>query len=326
MKKYLFIGIAATAMLASCTNDEIVEMAPQKAISFSTFVNNSTRTAVDPSYTVGNIGEAWNTFSVWGYDSKGAILSNETVTYDTDWGYKNTAYWAKSETYNFYAIAPASEGSKATVSSTGISAIKDFTLTDEKQIDLLYATPVTRTTDATLTQAPGKVEMTFSHILSKVKFTFTNGMTNQNTSIKVSDIKITNAIAMGSASNTSEVWTWTSENESNDLVLNFGATAVLAQDATDKECAYEKLMIPGKRTYSISYTVELWNDGAEAASSTYANNATVDIELKAGNSYNLIATINDQNFSGEDNVYPIEFTVTSVNGWTENDDTEITVQ
>lgn len=54
MKKNLFfMGIAAAAMLASCSNDETMDM-PQsktKAISFTNaFVNNGTRSIVDPSF------------------------------------------------------------------------------------------------------------------------------------------------------------------------------------------------------------------------------------------------------------------------------------
>ena len=54
MKKLFMIGLAATAMLASCSNDETMEMAQQKAIGFSNaFVNNGTRSIVDPSFTKG---------------------------------------------------------------------------------------------------------------------------------------------------------------------------------------------------------------------------------------------------------------------------------
>lgn len=39
MKKLFIIGLAATAMLASCSNDETVEMAQNtKAIGFSSFI------------------------------------------------------------------------------------------------------------------------------------------------------------------------------------------------------------------------------------------------------------------------------------------------
>ena len=59
MKRFLFLGIAATAMFASCTNDEMVEMNPQSAIGFETFVDKSTRAATD--VTEDNL----NKFKVW---------------------------------------------------------------------------------------------------------------------------------------------------------------------------------------------------------------------------------------------------------------------
>lgn len=56
MKKLLFIGLAATAMLASCSNDETVEMAQQNAIAFDGFVNKSTR-GIDNDITTENIAD-----------------------------------------------------------------------------------------------------------------------------------------------------------------------------------------------------------------------------------------------------------------------------
>lgn len=61
MKKIFLIGLAATAMLASCSNDETVEMAQQKAIGFSNaFVNNGTRSVEDPSFTKDNLQNFYN--------------------------------------------------------------------------------------------------------------------------------------------------------------------------------------------------------------------------------------------------------------------------
>ena len=63
MKKLFMIGLAATAMLASCSNDETVEMAPSKAIGFSNaFVNNGTRSIVDPSFTTKTFRKFWKIF------------------------------------------------------------------------------------------------------------------------------------------------------------------------------------------------------------------------------------------------------------------------
>lgn len=320
MKKYLFIGIAATAMLASCTNDEIVEMAPQKAIGFSTFVDNSTRAATDPSYTMeDNAPKNWSDFSVWGYDEKGAILTNEKVSYSTNgWGYTNTAYWAANNTYNFYAIAPNSEGGKATVTKDGISEIKDFAQTSTNQIDLLYATPVEREI-TTITTQPDAVAFTFSHILSKVKFTFTNKMPNANTKIIVKDIKISNTALKGTASNTNNGWTWESADASNDLELDFGTTEKLTQGGNG-ECATEMLLIPASRKYNITFTVELYSGDATTASASYNHNVELSTEFKTGYSYNLTAEINATNAGGDDaELYPITFTVTGVNDWTSED-------
>ena len=78
MKKFLFLGIAATAMFASCTNDEMVEMNPQSAIGFETFVDKSTRAATD--VTTDNLTAFW----VYGWRTKGTtteqIFNAQEVT------------------------------------------------------------------------------------------------------------------------------------------------------------------------------------------------------------------------------------------------------
>lgn len=48
MKKFFWLGCAAVALLASCSQDETVETPSSKVISFgNTFVDNATR-SVDP--------------------------------------------------------------------------------------------------------------------------------------------------------------------------------------------------------------------------------------------------------------------------------------
>ena len=65
MKKVFFLGIAAAAMLASCSNDETVEMVQNtRAISFNNaFIDNATRSVVDPSFTTSNL----QSFAVYGF-------------------------------------------------------------------------------------------------------------------------------------------------------------------------------------------------------------------------------------------------------------------
>lgn len=106
MKKVFLIGLTAAAMLASCSNDETVEMAQQKAISFSNaFVNNGTRSVVDPSFTTTSL----NDFAVYGFTQKGQIFNGEKVSKGgTAWSYDNVQYWVPGNTYTFGAIAPHS--------------------------------------------------------------------------------------------------------------------------------------------------------------------------------------------------------------------------
>lgn len=74
MKKVFFLGIAAATMLASCSKDETVDVPQGKAIGFSnTFVDNATRSVVDPSFTVGTLGN----FAVYGFTQNGQIFDGE---------------------------------------------------------------------------------------------------------------------------------------------------------------------------------------------------------------------------------------------------------
>ena len=77
MKKIFLIGLTAAAMMASCSNDETVEMAQQKAIGFSNaFVNNGTRSVHDPSFTTLTLED----FAVYGFTQKGQIFDGVKVS------------------------------------------------------------------------------------------------------------------------------------------------------------------------------------------------------------------------------------------------------
>lgn len=99
MKKLFMIGLAATAMLASCSNDETMEMAQQKAIGFSNaFVNNGTRSIVDPSFTK----ETLEDFAVYGFTQNGQIFEGDKVyeggSASTGWSYDVLQYWVPGNT------------------------------------------------------------------------------------------------------------------------------------------------------------------------------------------------------------------------------------
>lgn len=104
MKKIFLIGLAATAMLASCSNDETVEMAQNtKAIGFSSFIDKSTR-ATDTDLT--NLA----TIEVYGWRGDAQIFDKQEVTVEASGAgtYSPIQYWEPNYTYAFEAIAPKS--------------------------------------------------------------------------------------------------------------------------------------------------------------------------------------------------------------------------
>lgn len=325
MKKIFLIGLTAAAMLASCSNDETVEMAQQKAISFSNaFVNNGTRSIVDPSFTTTSLKD----FAVYGFTQNGQIFNGEKVskggTASTGWSYANLQYWVPGNTYTFGAIAPHGvmvSDVKLPTGATKVEMKVAFTNTDADQVDLLHAAP-TQITGVTASYTT-PVSMTFNHQLSKVKFSFENAV-GAGHYVKVSNVKITNAYQTGTWKVTGEpANTWSAQANPN-LVLNFGN--VVANDATANVAAnigynetlesyYEKLMIPmdASATYTVTFTVDLCAGDAVLKSKTFTTQIS-GVEFKLGYCYDFKASLNADNIT-DDPLKPIEFTVKKVEDW-----------
>lgn len=336
MKKTLFAALALVSM-ASCSNEEVLEVAQKEAIGFeNAFVNNSTRSVNDPSITTGNIAD----FAVFGFVGSDqattpAVLFDgvevsKTITNSemtkTDWKYAATQYWIAGAKYNFSAVAPFADKkwTKTEATSTGVTL--SFENTGSQ--DLLFAQSTEDIVGLASNNQP--VAFTFNHILSKVKFSFYNAYNATAATIKVKDIKITNAYKTGNVALTASSTTWT--NRATDLELDFGmATDKEGTDAKENvEVAYaydatyesqnELLLIPNtdttegaKDTYNVTFTVDLLVSGTLIK--TYNHTATVAFKPEPGKSYDIKAEINAGNIDPENKQEPIEFTVTKVNDW-----------
>lgn len=326
MKKIFLIGLTAAAMLASCSNDETVEMAQQKAISFSNaFVNNGTRSVHDPSFTTLTLKD----FAVYGFTQEGQIFNGEKVSKggaaSTGWSYDNVQYWVPGNTYTFGAIAPYSvAGNVSNVTlptgATKVGMEVAFTNTDADQVDLLHAAPAQITGVTPTYTTP--VSMTFNHQLSKVKFSFLNSV-GEGYNVKVSNVKITDAFKEGTLTVAAAGNTWGNQTDKT-LELNFGNVVANASsteasaiaNATTLESYNEKLMIPMSNTakYTVTFTVGLYKDNVLLG--TYNHRVEIkDVEFKLGYCYNFKASLNHKNITGEDELNPIEFTVASVKDW-----------
>ena len=326
MKKTL-LAILATVAMVACSNDEIVREAAPEAIGFdNAFVNNSTRSKVDPSFDADNM---FSDFAVYGFVEGATLFDGNRVAKEdladdqpkTGWEYEGTQYWIAGAKYNFNAVAPKTGGNWTKTAATKDATTLSFT--NNGTTDLLYAYA---TADGKA-EGNGAVAFTFRHVLSKVKFTFKNDYNATNATIRVKDVKITDAYSTGNVVLT-DATAWSTQ--SGKLELAFGNA--VADDATSTDApafAYnttlesykELLLIPGagptvvegKKTYTVTFTVDLLVGNTVVKSYDHSINAAFTPE--AGNSYNLTATINAENIDPEHKQEPIEFTVNTLPGW-----------
>lgn len=343
MKKILFAAAALVAM-ASCATEDIVLSAAPEAIGFdSTFVDNSTRSVKDPSYTNANL---FTDFQVYGYvngtplfntDNTGVrvakdITNNTEGQTQTQWKYEGTQYWINGASYDFNAVAPATNGGWIKTAADKDATTLSFT--NNGTTDLLYA--YASAMGASSSNKP--ISFTFRHTLSKVKFSFENAYNGVNTSIRVKEIKILNPYKTGNVVlNQNTTWSNQVVDATTPLTLDFGM-ATDNQATTDKEAVevnfvygttYESqnelLMIPGAIPggYEVTFTVDLLV--GETTIATYNHSAVVDFAPAPGMAYDIKAVINHSNIDPSTEQEAIEFDVTEIKGWDQYTDVDATI-
>ena len=327
MKRGLFMLGVAVAALSSCSQSEILEVAEGRAIGFSSFVNNNTRAAITEIAGTDDLTE----YYVYGYHSDNIpVFENVEVTGD---GTEYTAYWEQEKTYNFAAY---SDGNSKIDSDISFSSTEDkltiSNYTPDNSKDLVAAIAEELTCSDPSTQ--GKVALTFKHLLSQVKFTFTNTDSRSYT-MKISDIQIANAIKTakvefrGTGSTAVPVWSG-SPTGSGVPAYEFDDLNDIAVDGThETEC----LVIPqSNENLQVTFTATFWDNasseenpirtGKFVASLKYDNLESVEgteaNKWTAGFRYNYTATVNASQIKDTDNpaeLNPIEFEVKAVEGW-----------
>ena len=313
MKKLFIMGLAAMGLaLTACNSDETVEMAKGNAIGFKTFVNNSTRVATDATTT------DLKSFKVWGLMNDGTQTGTpfvgKEVTKGTDggWSYQTPVYWEKGYAYSFVALAP--NDAYTFTAPTVINTWGSLTFENDKgEKDLIYATAKQTTVEDN--NCPAAVNLTFNHMLSRVRFQFENGM-DDGSVLTVSNVKITDAYTSGTATLAEQltVNSWTPGQGTGEL--EFGGADAMKQNAK-KETGH-KYMIPATKDYKLSFTVTRVHHGV---TDVYNHN---DVPLQGltfepGKSYQLTAKFTANNINPEEELCSITFTAT-VNPWVDADD------
>lgn len=343
MKK-IYFTLAFLATLVSCTNDELVDMTPKQAITFgNAFVENNTRAAIDPSYnnttnlltsfkvygTVsGNVDGKVNTANIYKGDEVKTPEGWESNKDGLAWDCTNIQYWVPNCFYNFIAIVDATD-----VSTTGNGLPKSIKYNAADQKDLLLATAnhetdkngIPNTSDDKSATAIAPVKFTFNHLLSKVKFTVKNTMSN-NTSIysyQVRNVRIINAVMEGKVTIKEPTWTSSSKTYTEDEPLSFGNisqfstnsnedVAVSIGEAQQAESHYERLLIPydySKEGLKVKFTVDILVNETVVNRKNYE--ADVKMNLAVGNSYNFIIELALDK--------EIKFSVSKINDWSKDD-------
>ncbi|MDN0067044.1 fimbrillin family protein [Bacteroides gallinaceum] len=317
MKKSMFLlGIAAAA-LASCTNEEVVEVAQNRAIGFSSYVNNTTR-AVTPTdelndgdyYVIGYYGST-------AYSNDNNVFNNEANTMEY--------YWQAG---NHYQFASYSDGTNRIASGVtfapgnpGSLVIADYTVNDSK--DLLGA--ISSDVECTDASSMDAVPLTFKHLLSKVRFTFSTAI-GENYTLAISDLKF-NAISTATATfnGTSATWNGNTKadyiypNEITDLcqVDNLNADGNLYTQAVEKFVIPQDVPASGTQIQA-SFTATLTGDGISGGTASKTFNATLTVPTtnawQSGTIYNYTTTLTADQIT-DDLEYPILFEVTEITDW-----------
>ena len=323
-RNLLFCGVAALAF-ASCTQNEVLDVNENRAIGFESFVGKPTR--------AGEVEQAsFSKFAVYGsYTTDNSnwtpVYQNVTVngTNNSNWTPEKQAYWQSGADYSFCAYSNGNdilEVGKVTfdAATTKLS----FTNYEAGENDLVVASNSTITNVVPSSQ--GAVDLSFKHMLSKVKFTFKTDASD-NYTMKVNSLKISNAIKTGSCDYTNgTIGDWTGIADGEYIYTVTGLTDFAATSGAPFETVM--YLIPQANT-SLEATISVTVTDGGALNETKTFNVPLKYtpateggkgkanEWTEGYVYNYIATINPDDITNE--VNEITFT-TSVDTWTESND------
>lgn len=316
MKTNLFLLGMAVAAFSSCTNEEVTDVAQNRAIKFNQFVENNTREvqeveSLSSFYVFGKFGEISNSYTT-------QIFNNESQ--DTPY------YWVANKFYIFGAYADGNNGKIEDV--TFDSAKKQLVFTNyspDDTKDLVAAISDEVESGDNPTTNDNKVSLTFHHMLSQVKFTF-NTTDAESYTLNITNLTL-HAAKTGTGTYSTSGATWRTSNYTpsiNDNENKYIYDEVVDVSDTSYE-AQSKLVIPQNKTHELKVTFTATITGAGLMNKTANFEATLAVgENIAGTSdantwmpgyrYNYTATINGDDIDPDLKEQKIKFTP-SVTPW-----------
>ena len=341
MKKSLFVLGVAVAALA----EEVTEVAQNRAISFNSFVNNSTKTAVTEivSSPTSNLSKFY-AFGVNQADDNTSwtdIYDNTEVTgtaigTGNVWKPADTRYWAVGKEHRFAAYSNGNASFSGTKYDAATQALKFENYAVSNSSDLIAAIPAA-IAGATVTATYNTpVGLSFEHLLAQVKFTFTTTDADVYT-LRVYNFAIASAI-------TTATCTYTYNQAGNTIVWADGTSGTynafdeIADVAATGTHSTASLVIPqGNSSLKVTFDAELKDEsgdiiGVGSFEAPLAYTSTSEGESNkwtAGLVYNYTAEINGSMLHDPDEedpeqtLQPITFEVDEISTWTPADETEL---
>ena len=309
--KRIFVIFALAATLVGCAKEDIVREAPRQAIGFGNpFIENATRvdyssTFINAFKVYGTVTGNSNTVTIY----NGADVTRGTAAYGEAWTCGQTEYWIPSASYNFQAVVDGEIADGKIAYTVGQDKGGDGIS------DLLYAT-ASASTDANAAPTGdlqnGNVAFNFQHLLSKVGFTFTNGVTESTKyTFEVTAVSFTGHDLNGTY--TIEGSAWDSAYNASTTALSFDVPANNVVTTTAPVAATTThQIIPGNQALAIAVTYDIIYDGKKVYVGETAEK-TLEYDFAKNNVYNIVVKLPAPG-------QPITFTVesTGVTGWENN--------
>jgi hypothetical protein len=163
-------------------------------------------------------------------------------------------------------------------------------------------------------------------MLSKVKFTFTNGFANDLATIDVTNVRMVVPSKGTIKLDQADWWStnqWVLGTETKELVFGDACTGLKVRES--QEAANERIVLPAAaaQEYTITFDVKLYQGTVEA----YAGTKTVivkDVALEIGKAYNFKATLSADNITADGTeLLPIVFDVEEVKTWENGGETDV---
>ena len=336
MKKSFFVLGVAVAALASCTNEEVVDMPQSRAIQFGTFVNHSTRSSVTETteqnlqkfFVFGNYDDSWTSVYTNVQVDGGTVGAEGTV-----WNPTQTAYWINGKKYRFGAYSNGGnkiENAEFNATSR-VLTFPNYSVDNTK--DLIVAIPQ----EVTAKEANnGPVNLSFYHMLSQVKFTFKNtdayDYTMKISDIKVNAVKTTNVTATYAESGKPDI-NWTTQSVSTED-YDFGALGDIAKEFKDATHTTTCFVIPQSyENLGLTPTATFYDAANKQLSENQFNgkltykgdvSGTVQNQWTEGFKYNYTVEINGSTIDPELKEQVIEFKVIDVDEWADASNSDVT--